>query len=534
MMKRLQDCVTARAESSPDARAVVGREECLTYGQLDVLSNQLARAMKDAGCRRRDRVCLLAPKSPVALAAILGIYKADCVFVPLDPTGPATRLARIVASCESRCILAAGAVVRVLEELVADPAVGAPPTIGWLAADRPAADFCPRFDLGDVRSYPSAPIECCNISYEAAHILFTSGSTGSPKGVVITHENVIQFVEWARRYFGMNPSDRVSSHSPLHFDLSTFDVFGAVAAGAELHLVPPELNLIPQKLAEFIRSSALTQWFSVPSILNYLAKFDVVRPNDFPALKRLMWCGEVFPTPPLIYWMTRLPHVQFTNLYGPTEATIASSYYTVPECPSNPGAEIPIGKGCDGEELLVLNDRLEPVPVGETGNLYIRGVGVSPGYWRDPERTAAAFVSNPHDAEGTDVLYKTGDLARMGADGLIYFLGRCDSQIKSRGYRIELGEIEAALNTVEGLQEVAVVGIPTGGFEGTLIGCAYAPLKGHDLAPAHLRKAINALIPQYMLPSRWMVLDRLPKNASGKIDRRAIRESFQLDEARTA
>jgi acyl-coenzyme A synthetase/AMP-(fatty) acid ligase len=246
-----------------------------------------------------------------------------------------------------------------------------------------------------------------------------------------------------------------------------------------------------------------------------------------------MWCGEVFPTPPLIYWMTRLPHVDFTNLYGPTEATIASSYYTVPRCPTDPNAEIPIGTACEGEELLVLDDQLNPVPVGETGDLYIKGVGVSPGYWRDPERTAAVFVSNPRDPEGA-VQYKTGDLARMGPDGLVYFLGRCDSQIKSRGYRIELGEIEAALNTVEGLQEVAVVGIPTGGFEGTLIGCAYVPLKGRQLVPAHLRKAITTLVPQYMLPSRWMALDGLPKNTSGKIDRRTIREMFQLDEARTA
>jgi amino acid adenylation domain-containing protein len=531
MTKLLQDWVTAQAASRPEARAVVGREESLTYGELEALSNKLARVLKGAGCRSGDRVCLLMPKSPVALAAVLGIYKADCVFVPLDPAGPAVRLARIVESCESRCVLAGGAVVRVLEDLLTDCLLHATPTVGWLAANRPSAGFSPRFDLGDVQGYPSAALDCRNTPQDAAHILFTSGSTGSPKGVVITHANVIEFVEWARRYFGMTSSDRLSSHSPLHFDLSTFDVFGAFAAGAELHLVAPELNLLPQKLAEFIRASALTQWFSVPSILNYLAKFDVVEPNDFPALARVMWCGEVFPTPALRYWMARLPHVRFTNLYGPTEATIASSYYTVPECPSDPGAEIPIGTACEGEELLVLNDRLEPVTVEATGALYIRGVGLSPGYWRDPERTAEAFVPNPRDPNGTDLLYRTGDLARMGADGLVYFIGRTDSQIKSRGYRIELGEVEAALNTIEGLQEVAVVAIPTGGFEGTIIGCAFSPLEGSTLAPAHLRKALNALIPAYMLPSRWMALERLPRNGSGKIDRRAIREWFQTDEA---
>jgi acyl-coenzyme A synthetase/AMP-(fatty) acid ligase len=252
-------------------------------------------------------------------------------------------------------------------------------------------------------------------------------------------------------------------------------------------------------------------------------------------MKRLLWCGEVFPTSALIYWMTRLPHVSFTNLYGPTEATIASSYYTVPECPADPSADIPIGTECDGEELLVLNERLEPVPPGEVGELYIRGVGLSPGYWRDPERTAAAFLPRPGAVDPADRLYKTGDLARIGKDdGLVYFLGRADSQIKSRGYRIELGEIEAALNAIDGLQEAAVLGIPTGGFEGTVIACAYAPLPGRDVSPASLRKALGALLPTYMIPSRWLVAGSLPKNANGKIDRRALREKFRAHEADTA
>ena len=232
-----------------------------------------------------------------------------------------------------------------------------------------------------------------NTPDDAAHILFTSGSTGDPKGVVITHANVIHFVEWAVRYFGMAESDRVSCHPPLHFDLATFDIFGAFAAGAKLHLVPPELSLLPNKLADFIRDSELTQWFSVPSVLNYMAKFDVVRQNDFPALRRLLWCGEVFPTPALSYWMKRLPRVSFTNLYGPTEATIASSYYKVPNCPADNTQAIPIGTACDGEELLVLDGSLRPVPQGEVGDLYIGGVGLSPGYWRDPAKTAAAFVA---------------------------------------------------------------------------------------------------------------------------------------------
>ena len=536
MTELLQDWVTLQAETRPDAFAVVLREDRLTYGQLEARSNQLAGLLRDTGCKKGDRVCLLMPKSPTALVGLLGIYKADCIFVPLDLSNPAARLTRILESCESRCILAAGPVVHLLDELFSDAALRVSLSVGWLGADRPVAkSFVEHFAMEDVRGYPSTPLEYRNTRHDPAHILFTSGSTGHPKGVVVSHSSVIHFVEWARQYFHMDASDRTSGHSPLHFDLSTFDIFGTFAAGAELHLVPPDLNLLPHKLADFMRASELTQWFSVPSILNYLAKFDVVKPHDFPTLKRLLWCGEVFPTPALSYWMTRLPHVSFTNLYGPTEATIASSYYTVPECPPDPSAEVPIGTECDGEELLVLNDRLEPVPNGEIGDLYIRGVGLSAGYWRDPERTASAFLQNPRALDPIDRLYKTGDLARIGRDdGLIYFLGRADSQIKSRGYRIELGEIEAALNAIDGLQEAAVVGIPSGGFEGTLIACAYALLPGRDVSPADLRKALSALLPTYMIPARWLLSASLPKNANGKIDRRALRERFQAHEAATA
>jgi acyl-coenzyme A synthetase/AMP-(fatty) acid ligase len=230
-----------------------------------------------------------------------------------------------------------------------------------------------------------------------------------------------------------------------------------------------------------------------------------------------------------MHWMERLPHATFTNLYGPTEATIASSYYTVPRIPASETEDVPIGTACDGEELLVLDERLRPVPAGEIGDLYIAGEGLSPGYWRDRAKTAAAFIQDPRSLEDTSA--RTGDLARVGDDGLIHFLGRADSQIKSRGYRIELGEIETALNALDSLSESAVVGVETGGFEGTAICCAYAPVNGNGPEPAGVRQDLAAVLPTYMLPSRWMTLERLPKNVNGKIDRRRLRELFEQQAA---
>jgi acyl-coenzyme A synthetase/AMP-(fatty) acid ligase len=240
----------------------------------------------------------------------------------------------------------------------------------------------------------------------------------------------------------------------------------------------------------------------------------------------VLWCGEVLPTPTLTHWMQRLPHVRFTNLYGPTEATIASSYHTIERSPRSPTEPIPIGTPCPGEELLVLDSELRPVPVGETGDLYIGGCGLSPGYWRDEATTRAAFVADPRTPGSAARIYRTGDLARVGDDGLVYFLGRADSQIKSRGYRIELGEIEAALRAVGGLRESAVVAVPAEGFEGWTICCAYTPEADAAVEPKDLRGALRNSLPSYMLPSRWLVLPELPKNANGKIDRPRLRELF--------
>ena len=523
MRPLLQDSVLRQAAARPEADAIVSGSERMSYGALEEASNRLARTLIEAGCRKGDRVCFLMPKSPAALVVMLGVLKAGGTHVPLDPASPATRLKRIVTSAEPTLIIGAGPVAPLLEEILAGEKHV---PVGWMDAQAPQSDeFRPCFTRLDVERASAGLVPRVGAPEDAAHLLFTSGSTGIPKGVIITHANVTAFVEWALRHFGVEPGERFSGHTPLHFDLSTYDIFGAFAAGASLHFVPPELALLPHKLARFIRESCLTQWFSVPGVLTHMAKSDVVEHGDFPSLRRVMWCGEVLPTPILIHWMQRLPRARFSNLYGPTEATIASSFYDMPACPAAVDAPIPIGAACDGEELLVLDENRQPVSDGTIGDLYIRGAGLSPGYWRDPEKTAAAFLPNP--AREGDRIYRTGDLAHRGSDGLYYFVGRADTQIKSRGFRIELGEIETALNSLTDLREVAVVAIPVGGFEGSLICCAYAPAAtSQDVTPVTLRKALARLVPSYMLPQRWMRYDSLPRNANGKIDRPALKSSF--------
>jgi amino acid adenylation domain-containing protein len=508
----LQDRVSLAGESRVSDTAVVMGSDRLTYGELERTSNQLARLLRERGIQPGERVVVLQPKTPMAIVSILATLKAGGVYVPIDVSSPIARVQKIVASAEPRMVLTCASAAELAGSLAPGVELGSVEGTLEQAAFGPAAGA--DFDDG--------PLPTTTGPEDPAHILFTSGSTGAPKGVVITHAMVGAFLDWALPYFGHRPGDRISGHPPLHFDLSTFDIYGTLSSGAELHLVPPAA-LLPRQLAGFIRDSELTQWFSVPSTFAYMMRGNAVEEGDFPSLKRIVWCGEVLPPAVLAHWMERVPEPSYTNLYGPTEATIASSFYTVPEPPNDTTVPIPIGTPCAGEDIQVLDSELLPVAPGEIGELYIAGAGLSPGYWRDAEKTLAAFITDPRTGVR---MYRTGDLGRRDEQGILHYVGRRDSQIKSRGYRIELGEIETALSAVEGVAECAVLAVPSEGFEGTSICCAWTPQLDAQLDPPALRRALAQALPSYMLPSQWQRFDELPRNVSGKIDRRLLTEQF--------
>jgi amino acid adenylation domain-containing protein len=508
----LHERVSLASADRPAATAVAMGEERLTYEQLERRSNQLARRLLDLGVRPGDRVLLAQPKAPAAVVSMLATLKAGGVYVPVDVSSPAGRVQKIIASAQPCVILACARAAGLLAELDFDAELGS------VEGELPSAAFGPATPA----ILDASPLPGASAATDPAHILFTSGSTGTPKGVVITHAMVGAFLDWALSHFGHRPDDRISGHPPLHFDLSTFDIYGTLSSGAELHLPPPG-TLLPRQLAAFIRDSQLTQWFSVPSTFAYMAGANAIEHGDFPSLRRVIWCGEVLAPSVLAHWMERVPQPTYTNLYGPTEATIASSFHTVTEPPARSAAPIPIGRPCAGEEIHVLGEELAPLPPGELGELYIEGAGLSPGYWREEAKTRAAFITHP--ATGVR-LYRTGDLGRRDEDGLLHYAGRTDSQIKSRGYRIELGEIETALSGLDGVAECAVVAVASDGFEGTAICCAWSSREGCAVDALSLRRMLAQTLPSYMLPTRWEQFEELPRNVSGKVDRRGLEESF--------
>ncbi|MAO64156.1 MAG: D-alanine--poly(phosphoribitol) ligase [Balneola sp.] len=525
----IYDWSRKQAHINGNQTAVSLNDEKITYGELESESNKLAGMLIRHNLSPGDRVGLFMEKTPKTIIAMLGITKAGGVYVPLDPHSPTERVAKIIKSSKPSLFFVDHDTTHQFQNIIhSDPETGLIPWIWWSAESLlHGDDFPPQFIYKDIKSQKNEAYQVIRNPARAAHILFTSGSTGQPKGVVITHANIEAFINWAVPFFNMKQGEHTSCHSPLHFDLSTFDIYGAFASGAHLHLVPAGISTDPKKLSAFILENKLNQWFSVPSALSYLAKFQVVPKGGYPDLKRLIWCGEVFPVPALQYWMRNLPDVQFTNLYGPTEATIASSYYTVREHPDNL-TEIPIGEPCSNEKLLVLDKDLCQKKIGEVGDLYIEGSGLSPGYWQDIDKTKAAFFRYTNVEGRRERIYKTGDLASLGKDGLIYFHGRSDYQIKSRGYRIELGEIEAALGQDEMLREYAVVPVHIDGFDGTAIGCAYVgtSMKNGVLAPL-LKQKLKDKIPSYMMPQVWQEYDLLPRNGNGKIDRKILSDQFQ-------
>lgn len=518
MVYMLQHLLRNSAETRGDHPAVIDRSRTLTYGELDAGSNRLARLLHKRGVSRGDRVGLYLEKSAESIVAIYAILKAGAVYVPLDPQAPLSRLAYVTRNCDVRWLLTGSEKAGNWSELLRQaPQIQGLILLNAEVEDQPDLAGCVKLlDRGSIEGQLDAPLLVAGISQDLAYILYTSGSTGDPKGVMLSHRNALAFVDWAVEEYAVRPDDRLSNHAPLHFDLSVFDIYAAARAGATLVLVPPEISVFPIEIARFIERAEITIWYSVPSLLSRLSEKANLSAGALPRLRTILFAGEVFPVKYLRRLMLQLPHVNFSNLYGPTETNVCT-WYDVTQAPAESSEPIPIGQAIADVEVFAVKDDGTLADRGEVGELFVRGTTVMQGYWNDSERTGRSLVPDPLGRPG--FAYRTGDLVREDDDGRFRLLGRRDAQIKSRGYRIELGDIEAALYRHPAIAECAVLAIPDEMITNRLVACA--ALKSSVDASTLVRWCAE-IIPRYMIPESFEFHEALPKTSTGKIDRQQL------------
>ena len=514
----LHHLLEASAARTPDATAVVQGGRTISYGELDAQAGRLSGALAELGVRRGDRVCLYLEKSIESVVGIYAVLKAGAAYVPLDPQAPAARLSYIARDAGARVLLSgiekrehwealcAGAQdLGALVILNADDAQGPAGVRTLTSADLAGAR---------ARTHPDT------VDSDLAYILYTSGSTGLPKGVMLTHRNGLAFVEWAAETFAVCAQDRLSSHAPLHFDLSTFDLFAAALAGAAVVLVPARVSVFPSEVRRFIESAGITVWYSVPSILTMLVLRGGLSAGELPRLRTILFAGEVFPTNHLRALTRLLGHVRFANLYGPTETNVCT-WWEVSGLAQDSDDPIPIGRPIDNVDVFAVTEGGDRAAPGEVGELYVRGATVMAGYLGDPEKTASRLIPDPFGGVLSQPVYRTGDLVQQTPDGTFRFLGRRDTQVKSRGYRIELGDVEAAIYSHPAVLECAVIAVADELVTNRLL--AYVTTR-EECSAAELTRSCSVQIPAYMIPEEFTFLDTMPRTSTGKVDRRALAE----------
>ncbi|HUY15071.1 MAG TPA: amino acid adenylation domain-containing protein [Terriglobia bacterium] len=510
----LQHLTENSASRLPDQVAVWARGESLTYRHLEERSNQLARLLHERGVRKGDRVGIYFPKSVASVVSMIGVLKAGGVYVPLDSTAPATRVGLIIDNCKMKALVTTAGLLKRL-----DPNDVRSVEFSVLAEDKAeVTNGATVYPWSTLQSLPTtAPLGMALTTTDLAYILYTSGSTGKPKGVMISHQNALTFVEWCADTFQIQPDDHLSNHAPLHFDLSVFDIYNGLKAGATVYMIPPETQLFPASLAGFIESNGISVWYSVPSALVHLILHGGLKSRNLEKLRLILFAGEVFPMKYLRQLAEVLPSAELYNLYGPTETNVCT-YYRVDRAQLPFQERLPIGKACANTEVFAVDDQDRWVGPGETGELYVRGPSVTPGYWADTEKTRKMVVPNRFQPHYEERLYRTGDMVKLLEDGNYDFMGRRDSQIKSRGYRIELGEIEAAMMNHPGVKEAVAVPVPDEEV-GNRIRAIVALHQEGSISAADLQQHCAIRVPSYMVPEAIEFREVLPKTSTGKVDR---------------
>jgi amino acid adenylation domain-containing protein len=512
----LAEYIERSARVHPGRTAVVAADGAsLNYAQLDEQADRVAGFLRDHGVKPGDRVGIYLRKGIEAVVAIFATLKAGAAYVPVDVGAPASRCATILDDRAVRAVFLDEAQKAVLDE--------------WPTQQRPELLICrcgspfsascysfaeateaARLPVGSVARGPD----------QLAYILYTSGSTGSPKGVMLTQENATSFVEWCADVFAPSADDRFSSHAPFHFDLSIFDLYVSLRQGASLHLIPHSLTTDPRGLARFVAKHQITIWYSTPSALTLLSQFGKLEATNYRGPRIVLFAGEVFPVKHLRAITRQWTQATWYNLYGPTETNVCTLTKIPTPIPPEREEPFPIGEACHHCHTLVVDEQNRSVDVGSEGSLLVAGPSVFSGYWNRAAENQRVF----RQLAGTRY-YDTGDVVRVTADESLVFVGRRDRMVKRLGYRIELGEIETALYRHPRLRQVALTALADED-RGTRI---VASLVTDQQQPSmvELKVFCSQHLPAYMIPDAFRFVSRLPTTSTGKTDHQAILSEIQ-------
>jgi amino acid adenylation domain-containing protein len=501
----LHEWFERRAAAAPEAVALADDERTMSYGELNARANQLAAHLRERGVGPDKRVGLGLERGMAQVIAILGVLKAGGAYLPLDPSSPAERMAYILEDAQTGLLIT--------EDALADRFAGFGGEIILIDAQWEA------IARHDGANAPSGA-QPGNLAY----VIYTSGSTGNPKGALIEHRNVVRLLRATEPWYQFGPGDVWPLFHSYAFDVSVWEIWGALCYGGRLVMVPYWVSRAPEEFYRLLVKHRVTVLNQTPSAFRQLIRGEE-EAGQSPdlALRVVVFAGEKLELQSLRPWIER--HGDQTprliNMYGITETTVHVTYRPITMNEVREGTASMIGGAIPDLDLYILDEELQPTPVGVPGELFVGGPGLGRGYWNRPELTAARFIADPYGREPGARLYRSGDQARHTPDGDIEYIGRVDLQVQIRGFRVEMGEIEAALCKQPGVREAVVIAREESPGEYRLI--AYVVGDGGSvLAVGDLRQGLKTLIPDYMIPQAFVMLERLPLTVNGKVDRRAL------------